>query len=136
MLVPIVFMTKLTDPLKPLKRWAERQRKSRALLHNDRKPRMSPEAARRDHHDMLRFLALNALGGVVIGLALGGALVLLDVGGLLGLLRRASNPVVPLLLVLVPFASLFGAAAAATAILTMPYETKFRDDGNKPPTDD
>lgn len=128
MLVPIVEMARLTDPFKPFKRWADRQRKRHVFLHNRRKPRMSPEAARRDHQDMLRLMALNALGGALIGVFVGASLLLLDIGGLLGLFRRASNPVLPLILVIVPFASLFGAAAAASAILTLPYERKFRDD--------
>ncbi|MGI2033578.1 hypothetical protein ACRQ1B_14395 [Rhizobium panacihumi] len=128
MLVPIVWMIKLNDPLKPLKRWADRQRRRDAFLHNDRKPRMSPEAARRDHQDMLRFMALNALGGAVIGVVVGAALIALDVGNLQSLIRRASNPVLPIILVVVPFASLLGAAAAASAILTLPYERKFRDE--------
>ncbi|MGF9564894.1 hypothetical protein [Neorhizobium sp. JUb45] len=128
MLVPIVEMARLTDPLKPIKRWAGRQRKRDFILLNSRKPRMSPEAARRDHQDMLRLMALNALGGALIGIFVGASLLLLDIGGLLGLLRRASNPVLPLMLVMVPFASLFAAAAAASAILTLPYKRKFRDD--------
>ena len=133
MLVPIVHMARLFDPLKPLKKWADRQRRRRSLLHNDRKPRMSQEAAGRDHRDMLRFMALNAVGGAVIGLVVGASVILLDVGGLMGLLRRAANPILPVILVVFPFVSLFGAAAAATAILTMPYETKFRDEGDEPP---
>lgn len=130
MLVPVVRMTKSTDPLKPIKRWADRQRRRAALLHNDRKPRMTPEEARRDHRDMLRFMALNAAGGALIGIILGASLIFLNIGGLWNLLMRAANPVLPLLLVMVPFASLFVAAATASAILTLPYERKFRDDGN------
>ncbi len=77
---------------------------------------------------MLRFLALHALVGVTIGAAVGIGLVLLDIGGLGKLLSRASNPVLSLLLVIVPFASLFGGAAAASAIFTLPYDTKYRDE--------
>lgn len=51
----------------------------------------------------------------------------------MGLLRRSASPILPVILVVFPFVSLFAAAAAATAILTMPYETKFRDDGDDPP---
>lgn len=71
MLVPIVRMARIFDPLKPLKKWADRQRRRDAFLHNDRKPHMSPEAARQDHRDMLRFMAVNALGGALIGLIVG-----------------------------------------------------------------
>lgn len=133
MFVPIVLMAKYFDPLGPLKNWADRQRRRDAFLRNDRKPRMSPEAARRDHRDMLRFMALNALGGALIGMLVGTSLIVLNVGGLWNLLMRASNPVLPLLLVFVPFSSLFAAAAAASAILTLPYERKFRDDDTQDP---
>lgn len=134
--MPVPFMqqmAKLPDPfdwLKPrwLKRWAGRQETRQAFLHNSRKPRMTPEEARRDHFLMLRFLGLHALVGAIIGALVGIALIVLDIGGLGRLLSRASNPVVPFLLVVVPFASLFGAAAAASAILTLPYDRKYRDE--------
>ncbi len=128
MLVPIVWMTRLTDPLKPIKRWADLRRRREVLRRNDRKPHMTPEAARRDHREMLRFMALNAAGGALIGVIVGATLIFLNVGGLWNLLLRAANPVLPVLLVMVPFASLFAAAAAASAILTLPYERKFRKD--------
>ncbi|WP_246091651.1 hypothetical protein [Aliirhizobium smilacinae] len=129
----ILQMAKLPDPfdwLKPrrLRRWTDRQRARDALLHNSRKPKMTPEEARRDHQEMLRFLGLNAVLGIVIGLAVGCCLIGLDIGGLRGLIIRAANPILPLFLVLVPFASLFGGAAAASAILTLPYESKFREE--------
>ena len=92
------------------------------------KPKMTPEAARLDHLQMLRFMALNAVVGVLIGVCVGAALIFLDIGGLGARIGRAANPVVPVLLVVVPIASLFGAAATASAILMMPYEKKFRDD--------
>ncbi len=133
MLVPIVRMSKLTDPLKPIKRWADRQRSRAALLHDDRKPRMTPEDARRDHREMLRFMALNAAGGALIGIFVGASLIFLNVGGLWNLLTRASSPVLPAVLVMVPFASLFAAAATASAILTLPYERKFRNDDKQDP---
>ncbi len=92
------------------------------------KPRMTPEAARHDHRQMLRFMALNAAVGVLIGICVGAGLILLDIGGLGARIGRAANPLVPVLLVVMPIASLFGAAATASAILMMPYEKKFRDD--------
>lgn len=134
-------MAKLPDPfdwLKPrrLRRWIERQRARDAILHNSRKPKLTPEEARRDHWDMLRFLGLNALLGVAIGLTVGAALIALDIGGLRGLIMRATNPILPLFLVLVPFASLFGGAAAASAILTLPYESKYREEEEDKSEDD
>ncbi len=134
-------MAKLPDPfdwLKPrrLKRWADRQRERDAILHNSRKPKLTPEEARRDHWEMLRFLGLNALLGIVIGVSVGIALIALDIGGLRGLIMRAANPILPLVLVLVPFAGLFGGAAAASAILTLPYESKYREEEEDKSEDD
>lgn len=140
-MVSIQQMSKLPDPfdwLRPrrLKRWTDRQRARDAILHNSRKPKLTPEEARRDHREMLRFLGLNALLGIFIGTGVGIALIALDIGGLRGLIMRAASPVLPLFLVLVPFASLFGGAAAASAILTLPYESKFQDEEQDKPEDD
>ncbi len=134
-------MAKLPDPfdwLKPgwLRRWTERQKSRDAILHNSRKPKLTPEEARRDHREMLRFLAVNALLGIVIGIGVGIALIALDIGGLRGLILRAANPVLPLFLVLVPFASLFGGATAASAILMLPYESKYREEEEETSEDD
>lgn len=134
-------MAKLPDPfdwLKPrrLKRWADRQRERDAILHNSRKPKLTPEEARRDHWEMLRFLGLNALLGIVIGVSVGIALIALDIGGLRGLMIRAENPILPLFLVLVPFACLFGGAAAASAILILPYESKYREEEEEDKSED
>lgn len=114
-----------------LHRWLKPRRGGgtrKAPGNRNLKPRMTPEAARLDHRQMLRFMALNAAIGVLIGIGVGAALIFLDVGGLGERIGRAANPVVPVLLVVMPIASLFGAAAAASAILMMPYEKKFRDD--------
>ncbi|MFK3781795.1 hypothetical protein [Agrobacterium sp. NPDC089420] len=114
-----------------LHRWLRQPRSGnayRASGGRDLKLKMTPEAARLDHRQMLRFMALNAAVGVLIGICVGAALILLDIGGLGARIGRAANPAVPVLLVVVPIASLFGAAAAASAILMMPYEKKFRDD--------
>ncbi|WP_175422157.1 hypothetical protein [Agrobacterium tumefaciens] len=113
-----------------LHRWLRQRRGGGARKPGNRKlkPKMTPEAARLDHRQMLRFLALNAAVGVLIGVCVGAALIFLDIGGLGARIARAANPVVPVLLVVMPIASLFGAAATASAILMMPYEKKFRDD--------
>ncbi|NUL18012.1 hypothetical protein HUN27_14280 [Agrobacterium tumefaciens] len=114
-----------------LRRWVRQRRggnAGRASGSRDPKPKMTPEAARLDHRQMLRFMALNAAVGVLIGVCVGAALIFLDIGGLGARIGRAANPLVPVLLVVVPIASLFGAAATASAILMMPYEKKFRDD--------
>ncbi|SFA89136.1 hypothetical protein SAMN03159496_00757 [Rhizobium sp. NFR07] len=126
-------MIKLPDPEGWLRRWAGRKRARAAFLHNSRKPRMTPEEARRDHWQMLRFLGLHAAVGALIGTAASLSLIVLDIGGLGRLFARASNHALPLILVIVPFASLFGGAAAATAILTLPYQTKYRDEDEDRP---
>ena len=91
------------------------------------KPELTPEEARRDHWRMLRFMMLNALIGSAIGAATAAAVILLDLGGIGTRIAMAANPVVPVLLLVVPFAALFGGAATASAILLMPYETKYKD---------
>ena len=91
------------------------------------KPELTPEEARRDHWRMLRFMMLNALAGSLIGAATAAAVILLDLGGIGTHIATAANPVLPVLLLVIPFASLFGGAATASAILLMPYETKYKD---------
>ncbi|KNY16407.1 hypothetical protein AKG11_14220 [Shinella sp. SUS2] len=88
---------------------------------------MTPEEARKDHWHMLRFMMLHALVGGLIGAATAAAVILLDIGGIGTRIARAADPVMPVLLLVVPFASLFGGAATASAILLMPYEKKYKD---------
>ncbi|RIK84329.1 MAG: hypothetical protein DCC69_12790 [Hyphomicrobiales bacterium] len=88
---------------------------------------MTPEAARRDHRQMLTFMAVNAAAGMLIGVLAAAAIVWLDIGGIGTRIGQAANPVVPVLLLVVPFATVFGGVVTASAILTMPYEKKFRD---------
>lgn len=114
-----------------LRRWLKQRHGGnahKASGNRNLKPRLTPEAAQQDHRQMLRFMALNVAVGALIGICVGAALFLLDIGGLGARIGRAANPVAPVLLVVVPIASLFGVAAAASAILLMPYEKKFRDD--------
>lgn len=129
-------MNMLSDFSRWLKRQQMRSRARNAFLHNDRKPILTPEEARRDHWQMLRYMGLHALAGVLIGAGVGIALILLDIGGLGTRVTRSANPVLPVLLVIVPFASIFGGAAAASAILTLPYEKKYRDDEDDHPSRD
>lgn len=92
-----------------------------------RKPRMTPSEARSDHWTMLGYIALHALGGVVIGVAIGVALIVFDIGDLGTRIARAANPILPTILILAPLATLFGGAAAASAIIIMAYEKKYDD---------
>ena len=96
-------------------------------MRRTEKPELTPEEARRDHWRMLRFMLLHALLGSLIGAATAAAVILLDLGGIGTRIATAANPVLPVLLLVIPFASLFGGAATASAILLMPYETKYKD---------
>ncbi|WP_343312656.1 hypothetical protein AAIB41_07350 [Brucella sp. BE17] len=92
-----------------------------------RRPRLTPIEARTDHWTMLRYIALHALGGMIIGTAIGTALISCDIGDLGTRIARAANPVLPVFLILAPLATLFGGAATASAIIIMAYEKKYDD---------
>ena len=92
-----------------------------------RLPQMTPQNARDDHREMMRFLALNALAGALIGLAVAGAILWFDIGGLGVLVARSANPVLPVLLLAGPLAITFAATVAGSAIMLMPYSRKFSD---------
>lgn len=85
---------------------------------------LTPEEARRDHWEMLRFIAINAGFGVFLGFVVAAMLILFDIGGLCTHLRRAHEPILPALLLAIPLALTFGAAVAASAIMLMPYKKK------------
>jgi hypothetical protein len=84
------------------------------------KPKLTPEEARKDHWQMLRFMAL-------IGALTAIAIIWLDIGGIGARIDRAANPVIPILLLVAPFSFVFGGVVTASALLTMPYEKKFKD---------
>lgn len=85
---------------------------------------LTPEEARQDHWEMLRFLGVNALFGTALGMILAAALIVMDVGGLRTHLGRAENPVLPAALIAVPLALTFAAAVTGSAIMLMPYKKK------------
>jgi hypothetical protein len=91
------------------------------------KPPYTPEAARADHRAMLRFMALNAAFGVLMGLLVFAALVLFDTGGVRTRIAAAGNPWQPVVLIAIPLCLTFGAGAVATAIMLMPYTRKYSD---------
>lgn len=104
------------------------------------KPKMTPEEARRDHWLMMRFMALNAVFGVFLGLMIAALLIYLDIGGIGTRILHASNPILPIVLIAFPLALTFGAAVTASAIWLMPYERKFapeprKDDDDKENSD-
>lgn len=83
------------------------------------------EAIRRDHRAMLRFLALNALIGMAAGFAVFAGLMWFDTGGIATRIAHSANPLLPAMLIALPLALTFGGAAAASAIMLLPYEKKF-----------
>lgn len=90
-------------------------------LHSDD---LTPEEARRDHWEMLGFLAINAILGAALGILVALAIVWLDLGGVGTSLARSSHPILPALMLAVPLALTFGAAVTASAVMAMPYRKK------------
>ncbi|ASY65376.1 Biotin carboxyl carrier protein of Propionyl-CoA carboxylase (plasmid) [Sinorhizobium sojae CCBAU 05684] len=90
------------------------------------KPEMTPEAARRDHWQMLRYMAVNALYGALVGAAVAGALIWLNIGAVGTHIVRSTNPLLATAIVIIPFALLFGGAVAASSIALLPYRRRFR----------
>lgn len=85
---------------------------------------LTPEEARRDHWEMLRFLAINAAFGALLGAGITFLLIWLDIGGLGTRIVHAQNPVLPAVLIGAPLALTFAAAVTASAIMLMPYRKK------------
>lgn len=85
---------------------------------------LTPEEARKDHRDMLRFLAVNAAFGMALGAGVAAALLLFDIGGLGTRIIRSQNPVLLVFMVAFPMALTFGGAVTASAIMLMPYKRR------------
>lgn len=85
---------------------------------------LTPEEARRDHWEMLRFLAFNAAFGAFLGLCFTALLILLDIGGLGSHLARSARPLLPAAMIAIPLALTFAAAVTGSAIMLMPYKKK------------
>ncbi|MBP1884244.1 hypothetical protein [Sinorhizobium mexicanum] len=92
----------------------------------DPDPVMTPDAARSDHWQMLRYMAVNALYGALVGAAAAGALIWLNIGAVGTHIARSANPLLAAAMVIAPFALLFGGAVAASSIALLPYRRKFR----------
>lgn len=91
------------------------------------KPKLTADEARKDHREMLRFLAINGIFGIFIGLILTAALLYFDIGGFWTRVQHASMPAIAVLLVAGPLSMLLGAASMSTAVMMMPYEKKYDD---------
>ncbi len=92
------------------------------MMHD--RDELTPEEARRDHWEMLRFLAFNAAFGALLGVGVTVLLIWLDVGGLGTRIVHAHNPILPAVLIGAPLALTFAAAVTASAIMLMPYRKK------------
>lgn len=90
------------------------------LTHGD----MTPEEARRDHIEMLRFLAVNALFGMALGFGVAFSLFWFNLYGLGTHIARSQMPVLSFAMIAVPLALTFGGAVTASAIMLMPYKRK------------
>lgn len=84
----------------------------------------TPAEHRDDHRHMLRFLALNAGGGSLIGLLVTAAIFWLNIAGIADRVAHASNPVLPVILIAAPLALVFGGAVAASSIILLPYRKR------------
>ena len=91
------------------------------MLMNDD---LTPEEARRDHREMLRVLAVNALFGFGLGLVIAVALWWFNLYGLGRHIGRSRMPLLSFVMVAVPLALTFGGAVTASAIMLMPYKRK------------
>ena len=88
------------------------------------KPKMTPAEARKDHREMLRFLALNAAFGIFIGLLLTAALLYFNIGDFWTRVQHSSMPAVAVLLVAAPLSLLLGGASMSTAIMMLRAEQR------------
>lgn len=82
--------------------------------------------------NVVTFLLVNAAVGAVIGIALASALVYANVAGLRDLIGTSSDSLIPLMLILVGFATTFGGLYTATAVMLIEHapaaEKPVRDD--------
>ncbi len=69
---------------------------------------------------IVRFILGNAAVGAVLGGALAAALVYTDTYGLQSLIRNSSDPVTPVVMIIVGFATLIGGLYTGAAIMRLP----------------
>ncbi len=70
---------------------------------------------------MLHFLAVNAATGSALGTVFAIVLIATNTAGLGDLIAGTSNPVAPVLLMIVGFATLFGGLYTGSAVMLLPW---------------
>lgn len=73
---------------------------------------------------LLRFLAVNAAVGAGLGTAFAGVLLATNTAGLGDLIVTTSDPVTPVILFVVGFATLIGGLYTASAVMLVPWKKK------------
>lgn len=73
---------------------------------------------------LLRFLAINAAIGAALGAVFAVVLIVTNTGGIGDLILRTSDPVSPVLLFVVGFATLIGGLYTASAVMLVPWKKK------------
>jgi hypothetical protein len=71
---------------------------------------------------IVRYILKTAAVGSTVGIALAGGLVLVDAAGLGSLIASSPDPMVPLALFGIGFATLFGSLHTGSAIMMLPKD--------------
>jgi hypothetical protein len=101
-----------------------------AIVHLFREAEMSrhdeltPEEAREDHWSMLRFLAINAVFGFLLGLTIALSMIWFDFADLGTRIARARDPWLVVFILATPLSFTFAGAVTASAVMLMPYKRK------------
>jgi hypothetical protein len=85
---------------------------------------LTPEEAREDHWQMLRFLGWNAIFGFALGLLIATSMIWFDLAGLGTRIGRSQTPFLVFFMLAVPLSFTFAGAVMASAVMLMPYKRK------------
>jgi len=91
----------------------------------------SPRPARRPQSRAVRLVRLNWMLGAGLGIAAAASLLAVDFGGLTRLIAAGRDPAAALILLGAGFATLFGAVAAAGAIMLIPETDAGKEGGRR-----
>lgn len=81
---------------------------------------------------LLKFLLVNAAVGAAIGLFVAVALVVTDTAGMATLIFASSEPAIPLAMLAIGFATLFGGLYSGACIMALPWRSTDDDDDDPP----